>query len=272
MNSPTLTKEPLLKWTGGKRALAPRIIEQIGEFDGRYFEPFLGGGALFFRLAPEHAILGDLNADLVNCYRQVKNRPEELARRLAQMENSEAAYYRIRESSPRSDLSKAARMIYLATLAFNGIYRQNLKGKHNVPYGYKTHLDLPDRGLLLQYSQAMGKCRLRKGDFARTTRGARGGDVIYFDPPYTVAHNNNGFVKYNDKIFSWADQKRLAKLAGTLRNRGCKVLVSNADHPSIRALYPSFREIIIERNSVIAASPEYRKPITESLFVGCRVG
>jgi DNA adenine methylase len=262
---------PLLKWAGGKRAIAEKVAEHIGDFSGRYYEPFLGGGALFFYLSPDIAILGDVNKELIGCYRQVKLRPRELARRLASMENSETAYYRIRESSPRSDLGRAARLIYLATLAFNGIYRQNLQGKHNVPYGFKDYLLMPNEEVLNQYSRSLAGCRLRRGDFRRTAADARDGDVIYFDPPYTVMHNNNGFVKYNDKIFSWADQKRLARFAAELSERGCKVLVSNADHDEIRALYPSFDEFKISRPSVIAASPKYRKPITESLFVSRQV-
>ncbi len=141
-----------------------------------------------------------------------------------------------------------------------------------MPYGYKDHLALPDEKLLCEYTKLFNKCKFREGDFVKTCADAKDGDVIYFDPPYTVAHSNNGFVKYNDKIFSWDDQKRLAKFAAKLRNKGCKVLVSNADHQSIRELYRSFQEVKISRNSVIAASSKFRGEITESLFIGCRVG
>jgi DNA adenine methylase len=263
--------KPLLKWAGGKRSIMGEIAARIGAIDGTYFEPFLGGGALFFGLRPELAVLGDLNGELINCYKQIKRTPVELARRLAGMENSVDAYYQERARRPRSELGRAARLIYLTTLSFNGIYRQNLNGKYNVPYGFKTHLMMPDELVLKQYSKAFSNCRFRTGDFAKTCRDAADGDVVYFDPPYTVAHGNNGFVKYNDKIFSWADQVRLAEFASKLVNRGCKVVVSNADHDSIRELYPSFCEIKIERPSVIAASPLHRRIIKESIFVGCRV-
>jgi DNA adenine methylase len=113
MTSETESIRPLLKWAGGKRALAAEIVQQIGVVEGRYFEPFLGGGAIFFRLNPAMAVLGDLNEDLINCYRQVKQRPFELAKKLSQMENSEENYYRIRDSAPPCEISRAARLIYL---------------------------------------------------------------------------------------------------------------------------------------------------------------
>ena len=126
---------------------------------------------------------------------------------------------------------------------------------------------LPDQDLIGKYSALLRGSELHADDFEKTAGDARRGDVVYFDPPYTVAHNNNGFVKYNDRIFSWADQKRLAQFAAKLQKRGCKVLVSNADHRSIREMYPAFGEVIMRRSSVIAASSAHRGPITESLFV-----
>jgi DNA adenine methylase len=120
---------------------------------------------------------------------------------------------------------------------------------------------------LLTASASLRNAKLRIGDFQKTTIGAKAGDVVYFDPPYTVAHANNGFVKYNEHIFSWADQVRLASYASELANRGCHVLVSNADHSSITELYPDVKRIVLERHSVIAASSHHRRKITESLFV-----
>ncbi|MGD0736208.1 MAG: Dam family site-specific DNA-(adenine-N6)-methyltransferase [Terracidiphilus sp.] len=258
---------PFLKWPGGKRELAAQIAGKLGSLNGRYYEPFLGGGAVFFHIAPRLGVLADLNEELVNCYTQVRNKPREVASKLARMKNSSEGYYQVRGTSPRSEVGRAARLIYLTTLSFNGIYRQNLKGEFNVPYGQKTHLELPDYAFLKRRSELLASAEMRAGDFEETTADATRGDVLYFDPPYTVAHNNNGFVKYNDRIFSWGDQERLAALAAKLQRRGCRVLVSNAEHQSIRRMYASFREVIIKRNSVIAASPAHRGAITESLFV-----
>jgi len=258
---------PFLKWTGGKRALAAEILASLEYVGGRYYEPFVGGGAVFFALCPEEAILSDLNPELIECYQTVAQSPDLVAARLSGMENSEDSYYRVRNSRPTSDIGRAARFIFLTSLSFNGIYRQNLRGLFNVPYGKKSTKKLADYELLKTASAILKRCHLRTGDFEEATARAKRGDTVYFDPPYTVAHNNNGFVKYNASIFSWDDQQRLASHAAKLVERGCKVVVSNADHKSIRDLYQRFEMKLIQRNSVIAASAGFRRTVTECLFV-----
>jgi DNA adenine methylase len=258
---------PLIKWPGGKRALAPAILDFFPDSFGTYYEPFFGGGAVFFALQPEIAVLSDANAELINAYTHVRDYPTELAKALRSLKNTEDDYYEVRSSSPRTPLRRAARTLYLTRLAFNGIHRVNLRGEFNVPYGQKTHLETVDLEHLRQASTALQGAELRVGDFESITEGAQAGDVLYFDPPYTVAHANNGFVKYNERIFSWQDQERLAAHALTLAGRGCRVIISNADHPSLRKLYREFDCYTIERHSVIAASSEHRRQITECIFV-----
>lgn len=167
------------------------------------------------------------------------------------MQNSEEEYYRIRATRPQDCVARAARFIYLCTLAFNGIHRYNLRGEFNVPYGFKDHLDVCDSQKILDCSARLNRATLRHGDFEAILGRAREGDLLYLDPPYTVAHNNNGFVKYNASIFSWADQKRLAEAAKAARKRGCYVIVSNADHSCVRALYRDFKFEAIKRYSVM---------------------
>jgi DNA adenine methylase len=157
-------------------------------------------------------------------------------------------------------------LIYLTTLAFNGIYRVNLNGEFNVPYGYKTHLDPCDEERIRNASKLLKMATVRDQDFEEALNRAEEGDLVYLDPPYTVAHGNNGFVKYNAKIFSWEDQIRLARVARGLVDKGCTVIASNADHASIRNLYHGFRTTTLERSSVIAASSDYRSRITECVF------
>jgi DNA adenine methylase len=167
---------------------------------------------------------------------------------------------------PKSDAARAARLIYLVTLAFNGIYRVNLKGEFNVPYGYKTHLNPCDEERIRKASKLLSRAVVLDQDFEEAVTRAKEDDLVYLDPPYTVAHGNNGFIKYNAKIFSWEDQIRLARAAKGLVAKGCTVIVSNADHSSIRRLYDGFTKILLERNSVIAASSDFRSRITESVF------
>ena len=257
---------PLLKWPGGKRNLLNSILPLVPAGFKRYYEPFLGGGALFFALGPQEAFLSDKNAELINAYVQVRDKPDLVIRALRKLKNSKTNYYSIRSSKPLSDASHAARFIYLVTLAFNGIYRVNLNGEFNVPYGYKKHLDPCDAGRIRQASALLSKSVIHDQDFEEALADAAKGDLVYLDPPYTVAHGNNGFVKYNAKIFSWDDQLCLARVANNLAAKGCTVIVSNADHASIRKLYRHFAATILERNSTIAASSDFRSRVTECIF------
>ncbi len=203
----------------------------------------------------------------MECYHAVKEDPEKVIAALKRVQNDEMTYYRVRNSNPRSAHGRAARLIYLCRLSFNGIYRENKNGAFNVPYGHKTHLEVSQDNVLKAASSYLQRAELRCCDFAEATADAKSGDVIYFDPPYTVAHDNNGFVKYNRILFSWSDQERLAAEASRLATIGCRVLVSNAHHKSVKDLYPGFNRITIRRASVIAASARYRREISEALFV-----
>lgn len=233
---------------------------------GRYFEPFLGGAALFLRLRPGSATLSDTNDELINVYAQVRDYPDQLISRLGRLRNSSSTYYEIRESRPRAPLSRAARLLYLMRLSFNGIHRVNLSGNFNVPYGHKTHLSVCDPNHIRQLSAALQSAQLMSSDFELATESAKVNDFVYFDPPYTVAHGSNGFVKYNEDIFSWDDQVRLASHARKLAERGVHVLISNADHRSIRQLYRGFSIRKVSRFSRIAARSQHRKAITELLI------
>ena len=257
---------PLLKWPGGKRALAKDIAALMPKTFNCYYEPFLGGGALFFALKPERSVLADNNSELMDCYMQVRDHPDTVIAHLSKLKNSETEYYAVRASRPTGEAARAARLIYLATLSFNGIHRVNLRGEFNVPYGHKTHLLACDPVKIYEASAVLALAQLRCGDFEQSVADAQPGDVVYLDPPYTVAHGNNGFLKYNAKIFSWEDQRRLATLAAALHCRGCHVIVSNADHPSIEALYRDFKTKKVTRASVIAASARHRRAVTECVF------
>jgi DNA adenine methylase len=257
---------PMLKWAGGKRRLLKHLIPimKMGTFD-RYFEPFFGGGALFFATQPQTAILSDTNEELINCYRYVRDYSDDVIDVLRTMENTIENYYRIRSEVPDDGLHRAARIIFLTTLSFNGLYRLNRNNEFNVPYGKKTHLIPCDVERLKSVCKALGNAELRCFDFEESVRMARRNDLIYFDPPYAIC-SGDGFVKYNSKVFTWDDQKRLAEIARNLSKSGCRIIVSNADVPEIRELYKGFQCSEIERSSSIAASGEFRKKITECIF------
>ncbi len=265
---PGLASEPLLKWPGGKRSLLKHISPLLPRQYNHYYEPCVGGGALFFMLQPTSATLADKNPGLMNCYLQVRDHPDDVIAYLQTLRNTEQDYYMVRASTPPTDAARAGRLIYLTTLSFNGIHRVNLKGDFNVPYGYKTHLNLYNSAKIYAISRTLSPAKLICGDFEEVVKDAVEGDLIFLDPPYTVAHGNNGFIKYNAKIFSWDDQMRLADVARTLVRRGCQVVISNADHPSIRDLYSGFKCEVISRASVIAAATKHRRYITECVFYG----
>jgi len=257
---------PLLKWPGGKRLLADRIVALLPQAYDRYIEPFLGGGAVFFKLKPYRAVLADVAPALIDCYAQIRDNSGDVLKALARLKNSDTEYYRIRASRPRTAVARAARMIYLTNLSFNGIYRLNFRGDFNVPYGHRPHRRPIAPALLRAASLLLRRARLRCVDFEITLRSARMRDVVYLDPPYTVAHSNNGFIRYNARLFSWSDQQRLARAARGAVDRGAFVVLTNADHESVRRLYPDFHEVQVERSSTMAADSAKRKLVIESIF------
>lgn len=248
--------EPFLKWAGGKRWL----ITKAGDFlptlnpNARYIEPFLGGGAIFFHLQPENAFLSDINGDLINAYQTVRSKPVELYNILTRYQDlhNEEFYYQIRASRPRVPLQKAARFIYLNRTCWNGLYRVNKKGAFNVPIGTKTNVIMEDDDFE-KLSEILQSASIRRCDFVRAISQAEAGDFVFVDPPYTVKHNLNGFVKYNENIFSWQDQIRLKNAVARAIERGAHVLVTNANHQSIEELYQGCGTMhLLNRASVIA--------------------
>ena len=263
---PLLTR-PIFKWAGGKQWLAPgaHLLTPIS-WTGRYVEPFLGGGAIFFALKPGTAVLADSNADLITAYRAVRTRPAEVLRLLRRYPNTQRFYTSMRKRRPRTSTTRAARLIYLIRTGWNGLYRVNTAGHFNTPFGNYANPGIHDPRRLYEASIALDRAQLLNSDFLPVIDCATKGDLLYCDPPYITGHANNGFVKYNASVFSWHDQNRLADAAHRARGRGVHVLVSNAAHPSIRALYPGFFHYRVRRPSRIAASVLSRGIVTEALI------
>ena len=263
-----LGRAPFLKWPGGKRWLAPKIKRLIGKIEGTYYEPFLGGAAVFFAVAPGKAVLADVNEDLIELYEAMRDSPAILHERLSvhHQRHDTEYYYETRAACPSDAIDRAARMLYLNRTCFNGIWRVNRNGEFNVPVGTKTNVVFEDESFS-EIAKALEGTDLHKQDFEKTIGMAGKGDVVYADPPYTVAHNDNGFLKYNDKIFSWADQIRLRDTLRAALQRGARVIVTNANHKSIRKLYRLFgNPDVVLRHSVIAGAREKRAQTSELLI------
>lgn len=260
---------PFLKWAGGKRWLiSSGQFPTPPKFD-RFVEPFLGSAAVYFSLRPKKALLSDVNAELIMLYKQIKKAPKALQRLMDkhQRNHSDAYYYRIRAQRPETHLESAARFLYLNRTCWNGLYRVNLKGEFNVPIGTKDSvvLESDDFGELAKFLKGAS---LKCSDFEAIVDDCEEGDFLYVDPPYTVQHNFNGFLKYNERIFTWADQTRLRDALVRAKKRGVAIALTNADHASIHDLYGTFGEYCqLERYSVLAGDASKRRKTTEALYI-----
>jgi DNA adenine methylase len=265
MDTATEIAVPFLKWAGGKRWLVRRFPELIPQDFNQYHEPFLGSGAVFFHLNPKTASISDANEELVSAYMAIRDEPSNVMRLLRVHSNrhDDDYYYAVRDSRPSTKAARAARFLYLNRTCWNGLYRVNREGIFNVPRGTKDTVIFPTDDFHL-ISQRLRKVRLTCCDFESALDHARRNDFVFIDPPYTVKHNYNGFLKYNQSIFSWEDQVRLARAVQRARDRGTKVLVLNADHESVRDLYQGVgAQITLPRASVLAANSDFRTKTRE---------
>lgn len=259
---------PFLKWAGGKRWLVFSRPDLFRFHEERYIEPFLGSGAAFFHVKPARAILSDVNADLIGAYQALKSNWADVEAGLRNHASRHAKeHYYATRSAPKSDslADEAARLIYLNRTCWNGLYRVNREGRFNVPIGTKTSVVL-DTDNFEQTADALRGVDLKCCDFEVTIDRALEDDFIFVDPPYTVQHNLNGFIKYNEKLFSWDDQVRLRDALVRADRRGARILMTNADHESIHELYEGvFHLESASRNSVLAGRGGNRGSVTELL-------
>jgi DNA adenine methylase len=252
--------KPFLKWAGGKLRLAEQIAAHITPTAGaNYFEPFLGGASVFFRIQPKIAVLSDENEALINAYRSVRANPKavfESLSRLAESHN-EKHYYLVRDEfndNVGTRIAQAARFIYLNKAGFNGIYRVNQNGRYNVPHGNRENLALPSLDELLSISDALRGAALLHSDFELAVGHAKRNDIIYLDPPYPALNGTSFFNHYTATRFSSTEQLRVAKVAHDLHHRGCNIIVSNADTPEIRAMYKGWSMVGVELRRWITAA------------------
>jgi DNA adenine methylase len=265
--------QPFLKWVGGKAGLLRQLEEFFPHEIDRYFEPFLGGGAVFFHLKhrfPDmRPFLRDGNKELINCFRAVRDRPEDLMQLLDEHSHGFRAdgdtyFYDIRKQHDLTDdLARAARTIFLNKTCFNGLWRVNAKGEFNTPVGSNKNPNLYSRDNLLAASDVLQNAQLEAQDFRKTVDEARRGDFIYFDPPYLPISAYSDFKRYTLEQFREADQVELARVFRELDAKGCRVVLSNSEHPRTRELYAGFPIQVVSAPRFINCKPGGRGNISE---------
>lgn len=265
-----MTLLPFLKWAGGKRWLVKSHGEIFNIPFNNYIEPFAGSAAIFFHLLPKTAILSDKNKNLMDVYRAIKKDWRKVDEKLYEhsINHTKNHYYFIRSKIYDDVFSQAAQFLYLNRTCWNGIYRVNQNGVFNVPKGTKDKviMDTDDFEAVSEHLQSV---TLLDGDFEKVISMAMKDDLLFIDPPYTANHNNNGFLKYNERIFSWDDQVRLSSCVIDAKQRGVRIILTNADHESIRELYEkTFDVISITRSSILSGKSQFRGKVTELLVTG----
>ncbi len=265
--------KPFLRWAGGKSWLTKNIANYLPNQFNNYHEPFLGGASIFLHLKSNDLITGysflsDFNDELINAYNQIQADAETLITELKKLKNTKDDYYKIRSSKPRSDKMKAVRFIYLNKTSFNGLYRVNLRGEYNVPYGFKNTKDLFEFENIRAIAKILNQSvNINSGDFYDSLDLIEANDLVFLDPPYTVAHENNGFIKYNQKIFLWEDQERLLQFLKDIDQKGAYYILTNAAHKNINELFSEIGFMQqVQRSSNIGGKGATRKKVNEYIF------
>jgi DNA adenine methylase len=285
-NTEKVYSKPFLKWVGGKTQIIKEIQKNLPKSYNRYFEPFLGGGAVFFRLIPKNkkAYLSDINSNLIEAYHDIQKRIYEVMFYLdkisggfvnlsSEIERSKyfldirEDYNKLLDSSLNSPL-RTAQLIFLNKTCFNGVYRENNSGQFNVPFGNHKLSNSIARSNILAVSRDLQKKSILNRSFDYVLRRAKKDDFIYFDPPYYSLKENQSFTKYHSSNFGQPDHQKLAEIFKELDKKGCYVLISNSDTQYIRTLYKEYEKniIIVAANRNINCKGALRKPVNELLI------
>ena len=253
---------PILKWAGGKTQMLKDILPRIPEYSGKFIEPFVGGGALYFSLLPENAVIADSNPELINVYVQVANVVDEVITILKGYENTEEMFYSVRalDYETLSPVEAAARTIYLNKTCFNGLYRVNRKGQFNTPFGHYKNPTICDEDLLREVSTVLRKTEIICGDYLEVLKKyAMPGDFIFLDPPYIPVSEYADFKRYTKEQFYVEDHKALAEEVKRLQQLGCYVILTNSNHPLVHELYKDFQIDVIATKRAISSKGDSRK-------------
>ena len=254
--------KPILKWAGGKTQMLGELMPRVPKTYGRYIEPFFGGGALFFSLKPENAIIADSNPELINMYLQVAHNVDDVIECLQKYENTSEMFYEVRsldwQTLPKAEA--AARTIYLNKTCFNGLYRVNRSGQFNTPFGKYKNPKICDIDALRLASEALRKADILCGDYILVLEHyAQPGDFVFLDPPYLPISENSDFKRYTKEQFYEDDHVELAKMIDTLHERGCYVILTNSNHPLVHQLYEQYKIEVIQTKRHISCHGDTRK-------------
>ena len=262
-----LRAAPFLKWVGGKTSLLPELLRHVPARLRRYHEPFVGGGALFFALAPRRAFLSDGNGELVHCYQQVRDDVGAVLDALARHVYHRDHFERTRALDPErlAGPARAARFIYLNKTCFNGLWRVNRAGRFNVPIGRYRNPRFHDPSALIRASTALQGVTVREAPFEKSLANAEAGDFVYLDPPYDPVSDTARFASYTANGFTWEDQQRLAHCCVVLNRRGVRFLLSNSATPRIRELYRGFEQRLVRAPRFINSRGSARGCVDEVL-------
>lgn len=245
---------PILKWAGGKTQMLEQLIPKLPKTYGKYIEPFIGGGALFFAIQPENAVIADSNYELVNLYEVIKNNPFDLINELSEMVNDSDFFYELRslDVAKLSSIKLAARTVYLNKTCFNGLYRVNKNGNFNVPFGRYKNPKICDEDAIVLASELLANKEIVLGDYKDVLRRhAKENDFVFLDPPYLPISQYSDFKRYTKEQFYEEDHVELANEVRRLHELGCHVVLTNSNHPLVHQLYSDFNIEVIQTKRFI---------------------
>ena len=278
--SKNLLLSPILKWVGGKRQLLSEIIPLIDESCDNYVEPFIGGGAVLFRLQPKKAIINDYNTELINVYRTVRDDLNGLLALLKEHEkyNSSDYYYEVRaldrtpDFDKMSNLERAARIIYLNKTCYNGLYRVNSLGQFNSPYGRYKNPNIVNEVVLRAISKYLNRneISIRSGDYKDVLNDIEKNSFVYLDPPYMPISSSSSFTGYTEGGFGYDKQVELKEECDKLNSKGVHFLQSNSDCEEIRELYKDYRIKVVKAKRAINSDAKKRGQINEVLIYNAK--
>lgn len=265
---------PFLKWVGGKRQLIPDIVQHLPSTYTKYYEPFVGGGAVLFHLQPKKAVINDYNEELINVYNVIKNNLNALIRDLKSHENNAEYFYRIRSLdrdetfNQLTNIQRASRIIYLNKTCFNGLYRVNNSGEFNSPFGRYANPNIVNEVTLKAVSKYLNENEITilNGDYEQALNGIRRNAFVYFDPPYHPVSQSSNFTGYTQGGFGENEQERLRDVCIDLNERGVKFLLSNSATNYIKDLYSDFNIHTVKATRSINSDSDKRGEVDEFLI------